>query len=97
MTDEQKNRNRQIIREYALQLNDKHGTHALAEGYLRYQLVRRLPLFKLAELFNRNLHGENYDDLVDEMIVENLRKDNAQSPVFYDQLLDAIDRSGSKP
>lgn len=40
-------------------------------GYLRYEELRKLNVSQFAELFKRNIAGENFDKMVDELIYKN--------------------------
>ena len=40
-------------------------------GYLRYEELRKLNVNQFAELFKRNIAGENFDKMVDELIYKN--------------------------
>ena len=40
----------------------------MCAGYRRYEVVRKLNAQQFAELFNRNLCGEDFDKMVDELI-----------------------------
>lgn len=42
----------------------------LARGYVRYEALRKLNPREFAELNRRNLAGERFDDLVDELVVK---------------------------
>lgn len=42
----------------------------LTQGYLRYEALRKLNPRQFAELHRRNLLGDNYDGMVDELVVE---------------------------
>ncbi|MDO8611114.1 MAG: hypothetical protein Q7R95_11365 [bacterium] len=46
---------------------DKSPTE-LALGYLRYEVLRKLSPMDFYKLYKRNLVGENFDEMVDEMI-----------------------------
>lgn len=48
----------------------KHSKYDLALGYLRYEALRTLSVQKFSELYQRNLKGENFDEMIDEMIIE---------------------------
>ncbi len=48
------------------------GEHnELVLGYLRYEALRKLSPRQYGELHKRNLKGENFDGMVDELIVKN--------------------------
>ena len=49
----------------------KNNAPELALGYLRYEALRRLTPRQFSELNARNLKGENFDRMVDELIVKN--------------------------
>jgi len=34
----------------------------------RYELVRTLNLYEIKDLYSRNFEGENFDDMIDELI-----------------------------
>lgn len=60
MTDESIDKIKQTI---------KHvGDNELALGWLRYEAVRKLNVVEFANLIDRNLKGERFDDMVDELI-----------------------------
>ncbi len=42
----------------------------LALGFFRYEALRKLKPLQFEELHNRNLHGENFDGMVDELIIK---------------------------
>ena len=42
----------------------------LALGFLRYEALRKLNSRQYEELHKRNLNGENFDGMVDELIVK---------------------------
>jgi len=44
----------------------------LARGYARYEALRKLGPASYAELHRRNLAGERFDDMVDELVVKGL-------------------------
>lgn len=64
MTTEQR---RQFNRHFDVAIRDKAKIE-MAVGYLRYEALRRLNPTQFAELHRRNLAGERFDDIVDEMI-----------------------------
>ena len=43
----------------------------LALGWLRYEALRKLSARRYAELCDRNLKGERFDDMVDKLVLEN--------------------------
>lgn len=42
----------------------------MAHGYLRYEALRKLNATQFGSLVSRNLAGENFDGMVDELIVK---------------------------
>lgn len=42
----------------------------LALGYLRYEALRKLTPRQFSELYMRNLKGENFDQMINELIVK---------------------------
>lgn len=51
-------------------IND-NSEPALAVGFVRYEAVRKLNTQQFAEVFSRSLKGEQFDDIIDELIVKN--------------------------
>jgi len=54
---------------YQAEQDIEHGEATL--GYLRYEELRKLNVRQFAELFERNIAGENFDKMVDELIYKN--------------------------
>lgn len=55
-----------------LQIENAIGYHrdeTLALGYLRYEALRKLAPRQFSDLHKRNLKGENFDAMVDEMVL----------------------------
>ena len=42
----------------------------MARGYLRYEALRKLNVTQFGSLVSRNLAGENFDGMVDELILK---------------------------
>ena len=40
----------------------------VCHGFLRYEALRKLNIVEFAALYTRNLAGENFDSMVDELI-----------------------------
>lgn len=64
------NRIQQQLRPIVLDTIDRVGSYETAKGWLRYEMMRKLNLHELAALQTRNLKGERWDDMIDELIVE---------------------------
>jgi hypothetical protein len=47
---------------------DRYTPKELALGFLRYEALRKLNPIGFAKLHKRNISGENFDDMVTEMI-----------------------------
>ena len=47
-----------------------HSQYELALGYLRYEALRKLNPRQFSALNKRNMAGENFDEMVDEMVVK---------------------------
>lgn len=47
-----------------------HGMREAAKGHARYEAYRRCDRHTVADLHDRNLKGENFDDMVDALIAE---------------------------
>lgn len=43
----------------------------LTLGFLRYEELRKLNVRQFSELIERNLAGENFDEMIDELIIKN--------------------------
>lgn len=56
------------LRHLVFVTGESHTREHLALGYLRYEAVRKLTPGKYAELCERNLVGERFDELVDGLI-----------------------------
>ena len=39
-------------------------------GYLRYESLRKLSPMEYTALYQRNLHGENFDEMVTKIVIE---------------------------
>jgi hypothetical protein len=42
----------------------------LTQGYLRYEALRKLNSRQFQELNQRNLAGENFDEMVDQLVIQ---------------------------
>jgi hypothetical protein len=60
------------IYETAMNAFDDLGAYKCARGYLRYEEMRKLSPLKISELHIRNLEGEQWDDMIDELITQKL-------------------------
>lgn len=60
------------IYEKAMNAFDCLGVYECARGYLRYEEMRKLSPLKISELHMRNLNGERWDDMIDELIAQKL-------------------------
>ncbi len=40
------------------------------KGAARYEAIRKLSPRRLYEIHTRNMHGENFDDMIDELVVK---------------------------
>lgn len=49
---------------------DAEGNYERAKGWLRYEVLRTMDIHRFTELVNRNVAGENFDEMVDQIIVE---------------------------
>jgi hypothetical protein len=61
------------IYEAAMNTFDDLGAYECARGYLRYEEMRKLSPLKISELHMRNLNGERWDDMIDELIAQGLK------------------------
>lgn len=48
----------------------KYEPEELALGFLQYEALRKLNPREFSELYERNLRGEKFDDMVKEMVVK---------------------------
>lgn len=55
-----------------IQKTEEEADHVfkLSLGYLRYEALRKIGPSRFAELHVRNLKGERFDDMVDELVVK---------------------------
>lgn len=53
-----------------LQTMDTEGDYERAKGWLRYEVLRTMDIRRFTELVERNVAGENFDEMVDKIIVE---------------------------
>jgi hypothetical protein len=58
------------IMDIAKQLWDEASKHQIAMDAVRYSALRRLGPDKFKELHQRNLAGENFDDMVTQLAVD---------------------------
>ena len=47
-----------------------HPVRQLVLGFLRFEALRKLNPRKFAELHKRNLNGENFDGMIDSLIID---------------------------
>ncbi len=61
-----------IIQEFVYETYGRrvHIESELVLGYLRYKALKKLNLRQYEELNKRNLNGENFDEMVDELILK---------------------------
>ena len=60
----------QKMRPLVLRTIDTEGDYERAKGWLRYEVLRAMDIRRFTELVNRNVAGENFDEMVDQIIVE---------------------------
>lgn len=48
----------------------QHHEDHLALGFLRYEALRKLNPRQFAEIHKRNLNGERFDDMIDQLITK---------------------------
>jgi len=51
---------------------DQHNSTELAIGHLRYEALRRLTPLQFTALHKRNLAGENFDEMVDCLVLHKI-------------------------
>ena len=54
-------------------------------GALRYEVLRKLNPRQYAELYKRNMDGENFDDMVDALMMTNEKSQDASNTNLYGQ------------
>jgi len=54
--------------EFIIEAEECYSPDELALGWLRYEALRKLTPSQYAELCKRNLNGENFDQMVTELI-----------------------------
>jgi hypothetical protein len=52
-----------------LRQKDPHDLDGWIHGWLRYEALRKLNVMEFAGLFERNIRGENFDEMIDELIL----------------------------
>ena len=60
------------ISERVVKLVSERALTELSLGFMRYEALRKLNPPKFAELHWRNIKGERFDDMVDELVVKDL-------------------------
>ena len=60
----------QKMRPLVLHTINTEGDYERAKGWLRYEALRTMDIRRFTELVNRNIAGENFDEMVDQIIVE---------------------------
>ena len=63
--DEQRGKLRKMV----LKASIEQDNLDLALGYLRYEALRKIKGFEFTTLIGRNLHGENFDEMVDALVL----------------------------
>lgn len=63
----------QRLRPLVLDTIDRVGSYESAKGWLRYEKMRKLNMPELIELRARNMDGEMWDDMIDELIADEIR------------------------
>lgn len=51
---------------------DSVGQYESAKGWLRYEKMRTLNIQQLSQLQRKNLEGEHWDDLIDQLIAKDI-------------------------
>ncbi len=69
MTPE-RHKTEQRLRPLILDAMNRESGYEMARGFLRYEAYRKLKPPECAELYKRNIAGENFDDLIDELILK---------------------------
>lgn len=65
-----KNEQKQRLQRKASTAMEGKNIAELTQGYLRYEALRKLNPMQFAELYKRNLDGEFFDDMIDELAVQ---------------------------
>ena len=60
----------QKMRPLVLRTISTEGDYERAKGWLLYEVLRTMDIRRFTELVNRNIAGENFDEMVDQIIVE---------------------------
>ena len=60
----------QKMRPLVLHTINTEGDYERAKGWLRYEVLRTMDIRRFTELVDRNIAGENFDEMVDQIIVE---------------------------
>lgn len=68
MTQHQRVELHRVVRNLSVDID------TMALGYLRYEALRKLNPRDFVDLRARNLHGENFDEMVDELVLKGAGK-----------------------
>lgn len=60
----------QTLQNLVCQHQTQNSRAELAIGHLRYEALRRLSPLQFTSLCRRNLAGERFDDMVDELVLD---------------------------
>lgn len=60
------------LRPEILQTMENVGGYECARGFLRYEMIRTLNIEAMQNLHERNIKGESFDEILDEMLVISL-------------------------
>ena len=61
----------QIMRDIILKKDDEIGWQEAILGWLRYEALRKLSQKEQDDLNYRNYKGENFNDMIDDIIIKN--------------------------
>jgi len=68
MTPEQ-NKRQQQLRPHILKAINDVGAYGTAEGWLRYEAIKKLNVLQFGAIRSRSLKGGSFDDIIDELIL----------------------------
>jgi hypothetical protein len=61
---------KQILQRKASAAMESKNIAELTQGYLRYEAARKLNAAQFQELCARNANGENFDEMIDKLVIQ---------------------------
>lgn len=61
---------KQTLQRKASAAMESNNIAELTQGYLRYEALRKLTITQFENLCIRNVNGENFDEMVDQLVIQ---------------------------